>query len=96
MPENGISSGKMTAFLALTFYFGIVKKDLLKSYWGSTSVLVTPFSRTVMSRVDFYNILLFLHCCNNSEYISKCQSGYNSKKTLGEILSTPKEKFSAL
>ena len=30
-PENGISSGKMRAFLVLTFYFSIMKKDLLKS-----------------------------------------------------------------
>ena len=30
-PENGIISEKMSAFLALTYYFGIVKKDLLKS-----------------------------------------------------------------
>ena len=37
-PENGISSGKMREFLAVTFYFGIVKKDLLKSYWSTNSV----------------------------------------------------------
>jgi len=28
-PENGISSGKMTAFLALTYYMGIIQKDSL-------------------------------------------------------------------
>ena len=84
----------MRAFLALTFYFGIVKKDLLKSYWNTDSVLITSFPRTVMSRVDFYNVMSFLHCCNNSEYISKGYPGYNAKKKFGEILSTLKEKFS--
>ena len=29
-PENGISEDKMTLFIALTFYSGIVKKDLLR------------------------------------------------------------------
>ena len=86
----------MSAFLALTFYFEIVKKNLLKSYWSSNSVLIIPFLRNVMSRVDFYNILSFLHCCNNSKYISKGQYGYNPKKKLGEILSTMKETFSTL
>ena len=95
-PESGISSGKMRAFLALIFYFGIVKKDLLKSSWSTDSVLITPFLRTVMSRVDFYNIVSFLHCCNNSEYISKGQPGYNPKKKFVAILSTLKEKFSTL
>ena len=95
-PENGISSGKMRAFLALAFYFSIIKKDLSKSYWSTNSVLITPFPRTVMSRVDFYNILSFLHCCNNSEYISKGQPGYNPKKKFGEILTTLTEKFSTL
>ena len=95
-PENGISSGKMSAFLTLTFYFEIVKKNLLKSYWSTNSVLIIPFLRTAMSRVDIFNILSFLHCCNNSKYISKGQYGYNPKKKLGESLSTMKEKFSTL
>ena len=86
----------MKPFLALIFYFGIMKKDLLKSYWSTNSVLITPFPRTVMSRVDFYNILSFLNCCNNSEYILMGQPGYNPKKKFGEILSTLKEKFSTL
>ena len=45
-PENGISLGKMTTFLALTLYFGIMKKDLLKSYWSTNSVLIKPLPRT--------------------------------------------------
>ena len=49
-----------------------------------------------MSRVDFYNMLSFLHCYNNSEYISKGQPGYNPKKKFGEILLTLKEKCSTL
>ena len=86
----------MRAFLALTFYFSIVKKGLLKSCWSTNSVLITPFPRTVMSRVDFDNILSFLYCCNNAEYISKGQPGHNQKRKFGEILSTLKEKFSTL
>ena len=86
----------MSAFLALAFYFEIVKKDLLKSYWSTNSVLIIPFLRTVTSRVGFYNILSFLHSCSNSKYISKCKYGYNPKKKLSETLSTMKEKFSTL
>ena len=67
--------------LLSTFYY-YLKKDLLKSYWSTDSVLITRFPRTVMPRVDFYNILSFLHCCNNSKYISKDQPGYNPKKNL--------------
>ena len=81
----------MTTFLALTFYFGIMKKDLLKSYWSTDSVLIKPLPRTVMSRVDFYNILSFLHCYNNSKYISKGQPGYNPKRKFSEILLTLKK-----
>ena len=95
-PENGISSGKMRAFLALAFYFSIVKKYLSKSYRSTNSVLITPFPRTVMPRVDFYNILSFLHCCISSEYISKGQPGYNPKKKFGQILTTLTGKFSTL
>ena len=49
-----------------------------------------------MLRVDFYNIMSFLHCCNNSEYISKGQPGYNPKKKFDEILLTLKVKFNTL
>ena len=49
-----------------------------------------------MSRVDFYNTLSFLHCCNNSKYISKDQPGYKPKEKFGDILSTLKERFSTL
>ena len=31
-PENGISGNKMTSFIALTFYFRIVKKEFLHHY----------------------------------------------------------------
>ena len=86
----------MRAFLALTFYFGIVKKDLLISYWSADSVLITtiPWSCDVKSNLLYYVVIL--HCCNNSEYISKGQPGYSPKKKFGEILSTLKEKLSTL
>ena len=37
----------------------------------------------VMSRNEFENIFAFLHCCDNSQYITKGQPGYNPKKKLG-------------
>ena len=70
-PEDGISSDKLLAFLALTVYMGILKKDLLRSYWTVDSIIQTPFPRSVMSRRDFFNILSFLHCCNNANYPAK-------------------------
>ena len=90
-PENGISSGKMRIFLALTFYFSIMKKDLLKSYWSTNSVLITPFPRTLISRVDFYNIMSFLHCCNNSEYISEGQPDITQRKNLVKFIDTERK-----
>ena len=38
---------------------GIVKKNLITSYWSVDSTIATPFPRTVMSRNEFENILLF-------------------------------------
>ena len=49
----------MLAFIALTYYMGIVKKNLITSYWSVDSTIATPFPRTVMSRNEFENILLF-------------------------------------
>ena len=60
--ENGISEDKTTLFIALTFYFGIVKKDLLCHYWSVDSVMSTPFLRSIMSRQSF------LDCCDSSYY----------------------------
>ena len=36
-----------------------------------------------MPRNEFDNIFAFLHCCDNSEYATKGQPGYNPKKKLG-------------
>ena len=58
--KNGISSGRMKPFLALIFYFGIMKKDLLKSYWSTNSVLITPFPRTV-SRCQEETFIIYCH-----------------------------------
>ena len=82
-PKDGIKTNKMLAFIALTYYMGIVKKDLITSYWSIDSTIATPFPRMVMSRNEFENIFAFLHCCDNSEYATKGQPGYNPKKKLG-------------
>ena len=42
---------------------------------------------------EFYNILLFLHCCSNTKYPSKCQPGYYPKKKLGKVLTILQEQF---
>ena len=80
-----IITGKMLGFLAL-IYMGIVIKDAMKSYWSVDSVLSTPFPRNVMSRSEFYNVILFLHCCSNTKYPSKGQPGYNWRKQFGKVL----------
>ena len=58
-PKDEIKTNKMLAFIALTYYMGIVKKNLITSYWSVDSTIATPFPRTVMSRNEFENILLF-------------------------------------
>ena len=62
---------------------GIVKKDFITRYWSIDSTIATPFTRTVISRNEFENIFAFLHFCDNSEYATKGQPGYNPKKKLG-------------
>ena len=39
-PKDGIKTNKMLAFITLTYYMGIVKKDLITSYW---SIQLSPF-----------------------------------------------------
>ena len=80
--DNGISEDKTTLFIALTFYFGIVKKDLLSHYWSVDSVMSTPFPRSVMSRQELFNIMSFLHCCDSSDYPGRGQPRYNPRKKL--------------
>ena len=72
---------------------GIAKKDAMKSYWSVDSVLSTPFPRNVISHSDFYNILLFLHCCSSTDYPSKGQPGYDPRKKLGKVLTILQEQF---
>ena len=92
-PENGISEDKMTLFIPLTFYFGIVKKDLLCHYWSVDSVMSTPFLRSIMSRQEFFNIMSFLHCCDSSDYPGRGQPGYDSQKKIGKVFTILQERF---
>ena len=82
-PEYGITRDRLKVFLALTFYFGIIKKDNVKSYWSTDCIFDTPFPRTVMKRDEFFNIFSFLHLCDNATYIPKGGDGYDPKKKLG-------------
>ena len=52
-PEQEIKAEKMLAFIALMYYMGVVKKDLIQHYWSIDATLSTPFPRTVMSRNEF-------------------------------------------
>ena len=93
-PENGISNYKMTLFIALTFYFGIVGKDFLCHYWSVDSVMSTPSPRSIMSRQEFFN-MSFLHCCDSSDYPGRGQPGYNPRKKIGKVFTILQEKFQA-
>ena len=55
-----IRDGKMCAFLAITFYMGLVKKSDLKHYWSVDTALETPFVRSVMPQDEFMNIFIIL------------------------------------
>ena len=92
-PENGISEDEMTLFITLTFYFGIVKKDLLRHYWSVDSVMSTPFPRSIMSRQEIFNIMSFLHCCDSSDYPGRGQPGYDPRKKIGKVFTILQERF---
>ena len=70
----------MLAFTALTYYMGIVKKDLITSYCRINSKIATLFPRVVMSRNEFENIFAFLYCCDKDsprdfEILGWCPAG---------------------
>ena len=61
-PEEGITTEKFKKFIALTFYFGFVKKDNVKSYWSTNSILPTLFPKKGMNHDEFLNIFrLFIY-----------------------------------
>ena len=43
-PEDGISVDDMKSFIALSFYFGLVNKENVKSYWSTDGIYDTPLS----------------------------------------------------
>ena len=57
-----MKANKILGFTALTYYMGIVKKDLITSYCSIDITKATPFLRTVMSWNEFENIFAFIHC----------------------------------
>ena len=44
-PEKGITTDKLKKFIALMFYFGVVKKDNVKSYWSTNSYIIKTISK---------------------------------------------------
>ena len=72
----------MLAFLALTYFTGMLPKCNVKDYWTVDEVMSTSFPGTVMSSNDFMLMLSFLHCADNAQYIPKVQPGYNPKNKL--------------
>ena len=79
-PEGGITVTDLKTFIALTFYFGVVKKENVKSYWSTDSVYSTPYPAKVMSRDKFLNIFSLFHLCDNDTYIANGQPGYDPRK----------------
>lgn len=59
-PVDGIRRDQLEVFIALTFYFGVVKKDNVKSYWSTDDIFNTPFPRTFIKRDEFFNIFFSL------------------------------------
>ena len=70
----------MKVFIALTFYFEILHKQNLKSFWTKNEVYHTPFPYKVMKRDFFLNIFAFLLLCDNATYIKKGHGGYDPRK----------------
>ncbi len=92
-PTDGISSENMWCFLALTYYMGLVKKDLIRDYWTVDSIFSTPFPPSVMSRNYFLNIFTFLHCHNTETYIPRGLAGHDPRQKLGDFYFSTTEKF---
>ena len=67
--------------------------EILLQYW---QCFMNSFSRNVISGSEFYNMLSFLHCCNNAEYSRKCGPSYDSGKKLGKVSIILQERFSYL
>ena len=42
-PENGVTSGEIKAFLAMTIAMGLVNQENIQDYWSTDEVLSTPF-----------------------------------------------------
>lgn len=92
--KKDLSVDKLKKFIALTFYFGVVQKRNVKSYWSTDSIYSTPFPSNIMSRDEFFNIFSFLHLNDNSTYINKGQDGYNPCKKLGFFYEFVTSRFS--
>ena len=85
--DDGISVKDMKVFIALTFYFGILKKQNLNSYWTKNEVYHTPFPSQVIKRDFFLSIFAFLHLRDSATYINKGRDGYNPRKKTRFFLS---------
>ena len=89
--DNVISLKDMKVFIALKFYFGILKKQK-RSFCTKNEVHQTPFQSKVMKRDYFLNIFAFLHLCYNATYIKKGQDGYDPReKTFFSVNLLPKD-----
>ena len=92
---NVISLKDMKVFIALTFYFGILKKQK-RSFCTKNEVHHTPCPSKVMKRDYFLNIFAFLHLCDNATYIKKGQDGYDPRKQNGFFYQSVTERLSDL
>ena len=60
-PVDGVDASQIKACIALTFYMGLVKKDIIKTYWSTDDIMITLFCHNVMSHDRLQNFLKFLH-----------------------------------
>ena len=92
--KEKLSLDKLKQFLALTFYFGVVQKQNVKSCWTKDSIYMTSFPPNVMSRDEFFNIFSLLHLNDNSAYVKKGHNDYDLCKKLGFFYEYVTHRFS--
>ena len=64
-------------FFAIVLRTSVLKKPQLRDYWSTNPVLHSSFAKSMMSRDRFRAILSFLHINDNTNYVSRNQSGYD-------------------
>ena len=61
-----VTSDEIKMVLGLCIFMGVVKKPVIKLYWSTKAMLVTPFYSEVLPRDRFLQILSNMHFENNA------------------------------